>query len=218
MVENRSSASSFAPLRLVAKGLCLDRGPRRLVDDLDVTVGPGEALIVTGPNGTGKSTLLRAFAGLLQPAHGDVRIEGDAAGEASAALVAHYVGHLEAARGVLTTLENLDFWAAMLGAPAGKAMDPREALRLLGVPQIADLPFAYLSAGQKRRAALARLLISPRPIWILDEPMTALDTASQSVVTELSRAHLARGGLLIAATHVGLGLEGARELRLGGAA
>ena len=213
-----SNASSFAPLRLVAEGLCLDRGPRRLVVDLDVSVGPGEALIVTGPNGTGKSTLLRAFAGLLAPARGRVRIEGDLAGEASAALSAHYVGHLEAARGVLTTLDNLDFWAAMLGAPAAAAIEPREALRLLGVPQIADLPFAYLSAGQKRRAALARLLIAPRPIWILDEPMTALDTASQSVVTEFTRTHLTRGGLLVAATHVGLGLAGARELRLGGAA
>ena len=137
-----SNASSFAPLRLVAEGLCLDRGPRRLVVDLDVSVGPGEALIVTGPNGTGKSTLLRAFAGLLAPARGRVRIEGDLAGEASAALSAHYVGHLEAARGVLTTLENLEFWAAMLGAPAAAAIEPREALRLLGVPQIADLPFA----------------------------------------------------------------------------
>ena len=213
-----SNASSFAPLRLVAESLCLDRGPRRLVVDLDVSVGPGEALIVTGPNGTGKSTLLRAFAGLLQPASGEVRIEGETAGEASAALMAHYVGHLEAARGVLTTLENLEFWSAMLGLPAAESMQPREALRRLGVPQIADLPFAYLSAGQKRRAALARLLIAPRPIWILDEPMTALDTASQSVVTELVRTHLTRGGLLVAATHVGLGLAGARELRLGGAA
>ena len=106
----------------------------------------------------------------------------------------------------------------MTSAPAAAAIEPREALRLLGVPQIADLPFAYLSAGPKRRAALARLLIAPRPIWILDEPMTALDTASQSVVTEFTRTHLTRGGLLVAATHVGLGLAGARELRLGGAA
>jgi heme exporter protein A len=198
-------------MRLFGANVGIERGGRRLFSDLSFAVAPGEALAVTGRNGAGKSSLLRAIAGLLPIAAGKLGLEG---GEADQGVggQAHYLGHADALKGSLTARENLDFWAAMLGAQA-PAMGARAALDSLGLAHIIDFPAAILSAGQKRRVALARLLVAYRPLWLLDEPGSALDAAAQQRLGEIMRAHLAGGGLIVAATHAPLGLE-ARELRL----
>ena len=201
-------------LALRVDSLALARGGRTLAGDLSFRLAAGEALVVTGPNGAGKSTLLRVLAGLLEPAAGAARLEG-AGEDDEIAPRAHYIAHADAQKSALTVTENLEFWARTLGAAGGMA--PREALAQFALGHAADLPVGYLSAGQRRRAGLARLLVAPRPIWLLDEPATALDAASQRRLAEAMAAHLARGGLIVAATHVPLGLEGARELQLGAA-
>ena len=198
-------------MRLTAQNLSLERGGRRLFAGVSFTLNPGEALIVTGPNGAGKSSLLRAIAGFLPLSEGAVRWDG----EGSAEEAIHYLGHLDALKGALTASENLAFWGAALG---GGGLQAAEALALLGLPHVADLPVRALSAGQKRRVALARLLVAKRPLWLLDEPTTALDVAAQGRFADLMRAHLGEGGLVVAATHAPLGLEGARALTLGAAA
>ena len=198
-------------LTLRAAGLDLTRGGRTLARGLSFALGSGEALVVTGPNGAGKSTLLRTIAGLLPVEAGDIAFLG-AGDDASPAVHAHYVAHADAQKASLTALENLRFWASQLGE-GGIGADA--ALARLGLAHAADLPVGYLSAGQKRRAALARLLVSPRPLWLLDEPATALDAASRDRLAAIMGEHLAAGGLIVAATHAPLGLDGARELRLG---
>ena len=128
----------------------------------------------------------------------------------------HFVGHADALKAALTVTENLSFYAALLQSGRG-GMAPGAALQAFGLGAIADLPAAYLSAGQRRRAALARLLVARRPVWLLDEPLTALDAAAQGIVTRIMRAHLAEGGVIVAATHTALDLP-ATEMRLGAAA
>ena len=204
-------AHEFPRLNLLASDLTLARGGRPVLERVGFSLVSGEALIVTGANGAGKSTLLRALAGLLAPSAGRVELVG--AGEAAA--FAHYVGHAEALKPALTAQENLAFWAAMLGEGG---MAPQDALGRFKLAHVADLPVGWLSAGQRRRVALARLLVAPRPLWLLDEPATALDVAAQADFAALMGAHLKAGGLIVAATHAPLGLAGARELRLGGAA
>lgn len=199
---------------LGVEGLALARGGRLVVRDLTFSVSGGEALLVTGPNGAGKSTLLRALAGLLRPAAGVVGVRGPGIDpEDPPGSRAHYVGHADALKGALTARENLTFWGAALGG--GHAVDPRDALEQVGLSHVADMPAGWLSAGQKRRTALARLFMAPRPIWILDEPATALDKAAQGRLAAAMAAHRARGGLVVAATHAPLGLDDANELRLG---
>ncbi len=171
-------------------------------------------LAVTGPNGAGKSTLLRALAGLLPLASGAITCTGLPADEPLASYT-HYLGHRDALKSPLTAQENLAFWAAMLVLPGAGGLPPGAALARLGLPHIAGFPVSYLSAGQKRRVALARLLVAHRPLWLLDEPTTALDAASQGLVAGMIRDHLAGGGMVIAATHSALGVE-AQELRLSG--
>ncbi|MDB5642512.1 MAG: ccmA, partial [Hyphomicrobiales bacterium] len=193
-------------------------GGRVLVDNLDFTLQNGRALIVAGRNGAGKSTLLRAFAGLLPPARGRWRLTSEAPDAQEPGALAHYLGHAEASKPALTARENLEFWRVLLAIPGPATLHtPDSALAALGAPQIVDLPVAYLSAGQRRRVALARLLLAPRPLWILDEPLTALDTAGQALLTGMMREHLALGGLIIAATHAPLGIE-ALHLTLGSVA
>lgn len=201
-------------IELVAKDLVLSRGGRRVLAGVNFTLKAGETLLVTGPNGAGKSTLLRALAGLLSPAEGGVSLTGPQVSDAASAY-AHYVGHAEAQKNALTARENLSFWAALLG---GGGLPPEAALGRFGLAHVAGLPFGWLSAGQRRRVSLARLLVAPRPLWLLDEPATALDVAAQAQFAGLMREHLAAGGLIVAATHAPLGLDGARELRLGSAA
>lgn len=200
-------------LRLDAHDLALARGGRRLAEGLTFTLKGGEALLVTGPNGAGKSTFLRVLAGLLASAAGSLTLQG--AGVEAPGQAAHYLGHAEALKGALTARENLEFWSAMLKM-GDLGLDPGQALERVAMNHAPDIPVSYLSAGQRRRVAIARLLVAPRPLWLLDEPTTALDAASQARLAGLMKDHLAAGGLIVAATHGDLGLP-ARELRLGGA-
>ena len=201
-------------MRLSAADLTCQRGGRELFSGLGFSLAGGEALVVTGRNGSGKSSLLRLIAGLLRPDRGRISIEGGDP-ERSIAEQAHYLGHQDALKPSLTVGENLRFWSAYLG-PAENP--PERALGQLGLEDLADLPAAYLSAGQKRRLSLARLLTAHRPLWLLDEPSAALDAEGQSRLTDLMVEHLARGGLILAAAHGPIGLANALELKLGAAA
>jgi len=198
-------------MRLSGRDLACLRGGREVFVGLNFSADSGEALLVTGHNGAGKTTLLRLIAGLLEPAQGEIELVGGAP-DASLPEQAHYLGHRDALKPALTVLENLQFWYAFLGgrdAPAASALDP------VGLAGLAGLPAGYLSAGQRRRLSVARLLAAPRPVWLLDEPTAALDAAGQQRLLGLMQAHLAGGGIIVAATHGPLGLDGAKELRLG---
>jgi heme exporter protein A len=199
-------------MRLSGRGIRCVRGGREVFSRLDFEASSGEALAVTGPNGSGKTSLLRLVAGLLTVADGSIALEGGAA-ELTLPEQAHYLGHRDALKPALSVTENLAFWRDYLG---GEAFDPTESLAAVGLDHAARLPAAYLSAGQRRRLSIARLLAVKRPVWLLDEPTNALDTGGQGLFAGLMGDHLARGGLIIAATHASLGIA-ARELRIGGA-
>jgi heme exporter protein A len=203
-----------ALMKLIAEGLTSIRGGRSLFSELSFSVGGGEAMLLLGPNGAGKTTLIRTIAGLLGPAAGSIRIDGGDA-ERSVGEQCHYVGHLNALKSSLTVDENAAFWCRFLGG-RGDGIDA--ALAAFGLAGLRDIPAAYLSAGQKRRLGLARVLLANRPIWLLDEPTVSLDRVAQAALATAMEGHLARGGLVIAATHVPLGLPNARELHLGAAA
>jgi heme exporter protein A len=204
-------------MRLTGANIAIERGGRRVFSELSFVASAGELTIVSGPNGAGKSSLLRAIAGLLPIAEGAVTLEG---GEAQQSIgeQAHYLGHANALKDTLTAGENLNFWAAMLRANGGRAGDEAmpvaAALERLGLAHVIDFPVSFLSAGQKRRVALARLLVAYRPVWLLDEPTAALDASAQSRLAEILCGHLARGGLIVAATHAPLGVAG-RDVKLG---
>ena len=198
-------------MRLSVENLACRRGDREVFAGVGFALAAGEALTVTGRNGSGKSSLLRLIAGLLHPAGGRVVLEGGDS-ELTVAEQAHYLGHQDALKPALSVRENLQFWSRYLGPP-GSA--PEAALAATGLGELADLPAAYLSAGQRRRLSIARLVCVKRPVWLLDEPASALDAAGQARLAELMRRHLAQGGLILAAVHGAIGLEGARELRLG---
>ena len=198
-------------MRLTASQLACSRGSREIFSQISFKLSSGEALAVTGPNGAGKSSLLRLLAGLLRPSDGRIELGGGAA-ELSVAEQAHYLAHLDPLKGALTVTENLQFWTRYLGPGRSSA---REALAAVGLERLADLPAGYLSAGQRRRLSIARLVVVERPIWLLDEPGSALDAAGQARLGALMQAHLRSGGLIVAATHGPLGIEPMRELRLG---
>jgi len=187
-----------------------------VVDGLSFRLGSGEALLLTGPNGSGKTTLLRALAGFLAPSSGAIRLK-DAPQERERAELAHFVGHLDGLKSHLTVAENLSFWAAYLDEDGSGAQQERleAALDRFDLAALAGIPAGYLSAGQKRRLALARLGVAERPIWLLDEPTVSLDTASVDLLVKAIAGHVAGGGLAAIATHVPVGLERAREIRLG---
>jgi heme exporter protein A len=172
---------------LAVDTLACRRAGRRVFEGVSFALSPGDALTVTGRNGAGKSTLLAALAGLLRPQAGSIRATG--LGERSLAESLHLLAHRDGLKGSLTAL--------------------------VGLPGAAELPVAYLSAGQRRRIALARLLVVRRPLWLLDEPTLALDLGGQAMLRRLMEDHLGAGGLIVAATHAPLGLAGARELQFG---
>lgn len=201
-------------MRLVGTDLACVRGGRLVFAGVSFAVPGGEALAVTGPNGAGKSSLLRTLAGLLRLASGRLEFSGGA-DDVPLGEQVHYLGHLDALKPSLTVTENLAFWLRYLGTGEDKAA---AALDAVGLEGVARLPAGYLSAGQRRRLSIARLVGVKRPVWLLDEPTTALDLASQDRLAALMRDHLAGGGIIIAAAHGGIGLERTQELRLGGAA
>ena len=198
-------------MKLIGDKLCSVRGGRTLFADLSFGVAAGEALLVMGPNGAGKTTLLRTIAGLLRPAAGRVFLDGGTPDHALSELC-HNVGHLNAVKASLTVAENAAFWRRFLG---GTGASPDAALETFGLSVLRDIPAGYLSAGQKRRLGLARLLLADRTLWLLDEPTASLDSAAQEALIGAVNAHLARGGLVVAATHGPLGFAKARELHLG---
>jgi heme exporter protein A len=192
------------------------RGGRRVFSGVGFSIAAGKALVLIGPNGAGKSSLLRTIAGLIRPAEGQIALEGGDL-ELSVAEQSHYVGHLDPLKPALTVMENLAFWARFLNNTSARDESGRIELGLeaVGLSDLAHLPAGYLSAGQRRRLSLARILVAPRPIWLLDEPTTALDAASQERLQRVMQSHLSNGGLIVAATHGPLGLAEPQTLQLG---
>lgn len=203
-------------MRLVADNVSVARGGHVFFSGISFLLAMGETLVVSGPNGVGKSTFLRVLAGLLPDAEGSVKLEGT--GFETAAEGAHYLGHRNGMKAELTVRENLEFWRSFMrrggGDEANRSVGIMEAIALVGLDGLDHLPFGYLSAGQKRRVAMARLLTAYRPLWILDEPTAALDKQSQAMFSGLVSDHLGSGGLAIAATHHALGLRNTRHLVL----
>jgi len=197
-------------MRLIAVDLACRRGGREVFSGVSFNVGAGELLAITGRNGAGKSSLLRIVAGLIRPVDGRLSLDGGNP-ELSIAEQVHYLGHQDPVKPSLSVLENLQFWAAFF---AGGAIKVHDALEAIGLGAIASLPAGYLSAGQRRRLSIARLIAVKRPIWLLDEPTSTLDAAAQQRVAEFMRRHLNEGGLVLVATHSALGLGNIQELSL----
>ncbi|MBI4922128.1 MAG: heme ABC exporter ATP-binding protein CcmA [Devosia nanyangense] len=195
---------------LTVTDLALSRGERQLFSGLGFAVSAGELLLIRGPNGAGKSSLLLTLAGILRLDRGTI---GWAGGDERAPL--HLLGHLSGIKPRLTLSENLVFWRAVNG-PTGLA--PEAALDATGLGGLGVIEAGHLSAGQTRRLALARLLVTERTIWLLDEPTASLDTAGDALVGRMIENHLQSGGAVVAATHSDLAVAGAaRTLTLGGA-
>jgi len=197
-------------MELKAKGLTCNRSGREVFRDLSFSLTEGQAMVVTGRNGAGKSSLLRMIAGLVRIAAGQLTLEGGRP-DIPIGEQAHYLGHQDAMKSSLTVGENLQFWSRFLGD--GRPAEP--ALEAVDLAALADLPAAYLSAGQRRRLSIARLVAVPRPIWLLDEPTSSLDAPSQKRLAELMRDHLGGGGIIVAAAHGTIGLDHSHELSLG---
>lgn len=196
-------------MRLIAENLEAKRGEETVFSGVSFELGSGEAMVVTGPNGAGKTTLLRVVAGLLVKSAGSLRMEGGP--DQPIAALCHFLGVNNAMKNALGLGENLGFWQSFLGSPA---LSPGAALTAAGLPGLEATPFAYLSTGQKRRAAIARLLVSHRPLWLLDEPTSGLDTKADLMFSGLLRQHVRDGGMAIAATHLPIGLDNAKRLAL----
>lgn len=203
-------------LQLHADNLTVERGTRTVISGLTFSADAGHALLLTGPNGAGKTTLIRTIAGFITPVSGSITLKGDV-GDRDIAELCHYVGHLTGVKANLTAAENLAFWAEYLGGGENRTIADRvdDALEAFGLLSLADYPAGLLSAGQKRRLGLARLGVAARPVWLLDEPTVSLDAASTAMLARRIQTHLAGGGLVVAATHLPLGLESPKYLRLG---
>lgn len=202
----------FPAARLTGRGLACRRGGRLVFAGLDLGIDPGELLVITGANGSGKSSLLRLLAGLVMPAAGRLSWGDQDIGAGAFGNHAHYLGHVDGCKPTLTAVENLAFWVA-LREGCDRHQARRKALHGLawqGLGPIGDIACRYLSAGQKKRVSLARLAASGAPLWLLDEPTLGLDAVAIHRLTGAIEGHLARGGLVIATTHVELGLRQAR--------
>ena len=199
-------------MTLEVRNLDCVRSEREVFSGLSFALRPGEALVLRGANGSGKTSLLRIVAGLLKPAGGALLWDGVAVGEDPGAYRARlcYVGHLDALKPALTVAENLAFWAALGGRPGGEGA----ALERFGLGHLAEIPARLLSAGQRRRLGLARIIASPATLWLLDEPTVSLDEQSVGILIEVMDEHRAEGGMVMAATHVDIGLAAAALLNL----
>lgn len=190
------------------------RGERPVFRDLSFALEAGGGLLLRGPNGSGKSSLLRILAGFLKPASGRVAWRGEnmsAAPEAHRARC-HYAGHLEAVKPALTVSEHLAFWAAAKGF----AKPAQNILAALDMADLADVPGRFLSAGQKRRLSLSRLLATPAELWLLDEPSITLDSASAARLEAMLAQHRAGGGIAVVATHADIALPNAKTIDMAG--
>lgn len=202
---------------LTVSGLAARRGEDLIFSGISFSLQSGEMLVVTGRNGSGKSTLIRVTAGLLSQETGTVTVESPGTEIPRPAEACHYLGHRNAMKREMTVEENLVFWKRFMGDFSGGAgLKPEEAAARLGLAELLHLPFGYLSAGQQRRMAMAKLLCAWRPVWLLDEPTAALDVQSEELFAGLMREHLAKGGIIVAATHQELGVEGVQRLEMKG--
>jgi heme exporter protein A len=201
-------------MKLIVDNLSSERGGRLLFAGLSFSVANGESLLLTGPNGAGKTTLIRIVAGLATPSAGEIRLQ-EADSKLALGEQCHFIGHLNGVKASLTVQENAAFWSGFLGAGRERIAP---ALQAFGLSPLRHVPAGYLSAGQKRRLGLARVLLAERPIWLLDEPSASLDEDARAALSDVVYSHLAAGGLLVAATHEALGFSATRELQLGSAA
>lgn len=201
------------PVQLIAEDLVIERGGRVVIDGLSVSVSAGEALVLAGANGAGKTTLLRTIAGFIRPVSGTIRLDGGDS-ELTITEQAHVVGHANAVKSSMTVFENAAFWAEYLNGHAAATELIENALHHFGLEDLVEFPAAYLSAGQRRRLGLARLLLAPRSLWLLDEPTVSLDVASSDRLVAAVNDHTRNGGLVIVATHVPLALERVRTLTI----
>jgi heme exporter protein A len=204
--------ASFVPLALEATDLACSRGGRVIFTGVSFRAQQGQILAVTGPNGSGKSSLLRVLAGLLGPAAGTFRIEGPGEDQ----VVTHFVGHADALKAAMTLRETLRFWSAVYSHQGRVALDADfdEAANAVGLRHALEFPVGIFSAGQRRRAAFARLLLSPRPLWLLDEPTSSLDREGEGLLVALITNHLSAGGIVVAATHQELAIKPAVTIDL----
>ena len=199
-------------MELLGHNLTCERGGRIVFRGVSLSLKPGQLMQLTGPNGSGKSSLLRLIAGLNEAQAGTVELVGGSE-DLSLGQQAHYVAHQEPVKSALSVEENLAFWRDFMGGG-----DVDEALDAFDLSRLATYPAGLLSAGQKRRLALARIVLVPRVLWLLDEPTVGLDTASLERFVKVMAAQLGQGGMIIAATHAPLGREPDIRLELGGAA
>jgi heme exporter protein A len=196
-------------------GLAAARGGRRLFEGLDFALPPGGALVLVGPNGSGKSSLLRLMAGFGKPAAGVIAWSGEDIQDDVDAYRGriHLLGHADAVKPALRVGELLGFWAAVAGAEPNPSR-LTVALSAMGLSHLAETPCRFLSAGQRRRLALARLVAYPRPLWLLDEPSVGLDAASLGALATMIAAHRREGGIVVLSTHQDMGLGDAVVLKL----
>jgi heme exporter protein A len=202
----------LAAIDLSVRNLTAIRGQRVLFRDLSFRIAAGQVLSLEGPNGAGKTTLLRMLAGFLRPAAGTIALGAVEDAEERGKLIG-WLGHHDAAKPQLTPREILDFFAALYR----RRIDIAQALEIVGLAALADLPCQYLSAGQKKRLALARLILAERPVWLLDEPLSALDAQGRRLTVDILDRHVRAGGIAVAATHEPLGVA-CERLVLGEAA
>ncbi len=200
-------------MKLSIENLTVKRGLRTIISDLSFHIEDHEGLLLTGPNGSGKTTLLRALAGFIEQSNGTIKLTGGTE-DADVGEQCHYIGHKNGIKHGFTVSENLEFWLNYLGG-ADKPERKHKALEMFELTNLMDIPAGMLSAGQKRRLGLARLVMIKRPVWLLDEPSVSLDVHSVKILARVVEDHIRDGGIAMAATHIPLGLEFKRTLQLG---